>query len=111
MSDIFEWPVDISGTSREVKFAVRTVQFGDGYEQRQAKGLRKKTESWQVSKVGYKAEIDAIEAFLNARAGVKSFIWRRDGAADLRVTVDGYNTTPQGADVWKISFTFKEVLA
>ena len=109
MSDVFSWPVDVSGASREVKFAVRSVQFGDGYEQRQATSLRHKTESWQVSKTDYKVEIDAIEAFLDSHAGVKSFIWRRQGAADLRVTVDGYSASPQGADVWKISFTLKEV--
>ena len=111
MADVFDWPVDAAEAAQEAKYAVRTVQFGDGYEQRQAKSLRRKTQTWAVAKTGLRDEIAAIEAFLDARAGVESFLWRRRGAADLRVTVDGYKKVPLGGLVWEISFTFKEVAA
>lgn len=111
MAEVFAWPVDLSDAAQEVKYAARVVQFGDGYEQRQAKSLKKKSQSWKVSKTGFKTEIEKIEAFLDAHAGVASFWWRRSGAADLRVAVDGYNKVPLGGLVWKISFTFREVVA
>lgn len=68
MADVFDWPVDAAEAAQEAKYAVRTVQFGDGYEQRQAKSLRRKTQTWAVAKTGLRDEIAAIEAFLDARA-------------------------------------------
>ena len=42
----FEFVPDLDGNSAKHKFAVRTVKFGDGYEQRQALSLRPKMRTW-----------------------------------------------------------------
>ena len=46
--ETFGWPVEAKLTA-EHKFAVRTVKFGDGYEQRQALSLRPKLQTWEVT--------------------------------------------------------------
>lgn len=109
--EIFNWPVDLDGTSATVTYNVRTVQFGDGYEQRQATSLRRKKHEWAVTKTGKNLLIDEIVAFLDEHMGLAPFLWRRTGEYDLLVKVDSYTKTPKGGGVWTLSFTMKEVLA
>ena len=54
----------------------RTVQFGDGYEQRLLYGLNQNPKQWQLTFNVADADADTIEAFLNARAAdSESFSW------------------------------------
>lgn len=109
--EVFGWPVDLAGATATVSYNVRAVQFGDGYEQRQATGLRRKKHEWSVSKTGNNRLISEIEAFLDKHMGLTPFLWRRAGSPDLLVKVDGYTKTPKGGGVWTLAFTMKEVLA
>ena len=55
---------------------VRTVQFGDGYQQRLAYGLNQNAKEWRLTFNVSDTDADTIEAFLNARAADNaSFDW------------------------------------
>ena len=55
---------------------VRTVQFGDGYQQRLTYGLNQNPKEWRLSFNVTDADADIIETFLNARAADNaSFDW------------------------------------
>lgn len=64
------------GAQASYKPRVRLVQFGDGYEQRQADGINNKPQTWTLQFSNRNnTETDAIKAFLNARAGAEAFNW------------------------------------
>lgn len=59
-----------------VKPRVRTVTFGDGYEQRQSDGINTRTETWDLRFQNRDdTEAGLIEQFFDLRAGVESFYW------------------------------------
>lgn len=90
---------------------VNIVQFGDGYTQRQPKGLAPRLEHWQVSKVGNKATIDAVKAFLDAHT-VTPFLWRVTSDEPLRQYIaTDISRSPQGGAKWSLSWTMQQVLA
>lgn len=106
----FDWQVNAQATANH-QFEVRTVQFGDGYEQRQAKALRPKRQKWEVSKTGNKALIEEIKAFFDARRGAESFYWTPPDGQKLLVKVVEYREQHLGGLVWEISWKFEEVWA
>ena len=107
----FEFVPDLDGNSAKHKFAVRTVKFGDGYEQRQALSLRPKMRTWELQKTGEKEEIDAIEAFIASTNGVESFHWTPPGGEKLPVKVGEEYTVKNIGGLYRISWQFEEVLA
>ena len=102
--EIFTWKINTEDFSETTKFDVREVQFGDGYQQIQRKGLRTKKREWDASITAKKATIEMIVAFFDRHGGVQSFRWR-----DATVRVAEYNVKPLGGIIYKISFKFKEV--
>lgn len=90
---------------------VSTVKFGDGYEQRFAKGLNTVKRSWPlVFKERELATADAIEAFLIARGGTEAFDWEvPDTEEDVRVKCTGWVRTLTVGNRYNISCTFEEV--
>ncbi len=90
---------------------VRTVQFGDGFSQRTPNGLAPRLEHWQVSKVGPKASIDTVKAFLDAHT-VTPFLWRVTSDEPLRKYIaKGISRSPQGGAKWSLNWTMHQVLA
>lgn len=92
-----------AAVSRKPK--VRSVKFGDGYEQRLAYGINTNPRVWDVRfTFRDNTEADAIEAFLVARNGVETFDWTPpSGAAgkwlcrEWTRTIDRFNqNTVQG---------------
>lgn len=109
---VFDFEPDLSGNGKKVKFDVRVVKFGNGYEQRQQTGLKPAMRTWDLKKTGSKALIDEIEAFFYARKGIQSFYWTPPG--ENRVTVrcaEEYTRDDLGGGFHQISFQFLEVLA
>lgn len=108
--ETFTWPVDLSGASRRRQQPVRTVRFGDGYEQRQPEGIAPALTTWVVSRTAKKAEIDAIEAFL-LRHAAKAFVWTPcDDSRGHYVLDEGSLTRePLGAGLYRLSWTAREV--
>ncbi|WP_096953935.1 phage tail protein [Escherichia coli] len=74
----FHWlPED--GMKTENKPSIKTVRFGDGYEQRSPNGLN---HSLRVFTCDFKVEAnerDSFEEFLARHEGYKSFFWRPPG--------------------------------
>lgn len=54
---------------------VRTVRFGDGYEQRLIFGENQNPKMWDLTWNVSEADADTIEAFLDARGGQENFDW------------------------------------
>ena len=60
---------------------VRTVRFGDGYEQRLTFGVNQNPKMWDLTWNVSETDADTIEAFLDARAGQEHFDWTPLGEA------------------------------
>jgi len=64
------------GAQKTSQPAVRTVRFGDGYEQRLTFGLNQNPKQWDLSWNVSETDADTIETFLDARAeDSASFDW------------------------------------
>lgn len=61
--------------------AVRTVRFGDGYEQRLTFGVNQNPKQWDLTWNISETDADTIETFLDARAGQENFDWTPPGEA------------------------------
>lgn len=106
----FRWQVNARAVATH-QFDVRTVKFGDGYEQRQPNSLRPKRQTWEVSKTGNRALIEEIKAFFDARRGVESFYWTPPDGRQLLVKVAEYREQHLGSMAWEASWKFEEVWA
>ncbi|MDR5801511.1 phage tail protein [Caballeronia sp. LZ001] len=111
MHRTFTWSPSV-GAEGITHFRVHTVQFGDGYSQALADGVRNVTESWPLRFVGDGQEIGAIRAFLEATRGSAPFYWtpplRTRGLFRLDAQ-QGVQTRALGGDLYALSVTFKEV--
>ena len=64
------------GATASIKPAVRSVRFGDGYEQRLVYGINTQPQTWDLRfTVRDAAETAAIDAFLADAAGKDWFYW------------------------------------
>ena len=54
---------------------VRTVRFGDGYEQRTSLGLNQNPKRYNLTFEVSETDADTIETFLEARGGAEHFEW------------------------------------
>lgn len=64
------------GASLKMTPRVRTVAFGEGYEQRAADGINNNLQTWDITfSKRTDTEIEAILAFLTLAGGVSSFDW------------------------------------
>lgn len=71
--------------------------FGDGYQQRVGDGINTISPEWSLTFSRVIADIDAIEAFLEARAGEESFDWTPPGESTaIKVVCPEWGKTPHG---------------
>ena len=103
----FTWCVD-AGATRTTTLKTNTVSFGDGYEQVSSFGINNVRETWQVTKTGRLAEIEAIYQFLIEHGGVTPFYLTLRGETKTYRTVGEISEPHLGADVWQISFNLKQ---
>lgn len=92
-------------------FAVDSVQFGDGYQQRRPAGLSSVTESWDVSWNQLdQQDYDILYRFLMSRRGVYAFLWQPpwDNAAKRWVCTDMSSVRPSALMRGSIQATLKE---
>ena len=104
----FTWCIN-AGASKSTSLKTNVVQFGDGYEQVSSFGINNAHMSWQCSKTAKKPEIDAIERFLLEHKGVTPFYMNIIGDKKTYRTDGDISTSHDGADIWTISFTVKQV--
>ena len=106
--------------TRTVTPNVRTISFGDGYEQRIASGINSLKEEYQVNFTNrQRAEIDAIVETFNIRAGVTKFDFTlpsttQDTAGSaaentIKVVCTNWTQTYVQDDFFTCSATFKRV--
>lgn len=89
---------------------VRSMSFGDGYEQRATFGINTNPRKWDLRFTGKtKAEADDIEYFLDSRKGVENFTWTPPSGASGKWICRGWNRTIVDIDIHEISATFEEV--
>lgn len=87
---------------------MRTASFGDGYIQRVADGINNKPREWSLTFVRPKAEIDAIESFIETNAEV-AFDWTDPDGLVGRWICESWSRSPQGSLVAaSLSATFKQ---
>lgn len=86
MSD-FNW-IPSSGTAPESQFAVKSVKFGDGYEQTAPDGINSVKKRWAVIFENIRAtDAKTIQDFLEGKKGSTSFTWTPPApwATEIRV--------------------------
>lgn len=107
--ETFSWQQSGART-RQAKFSLRTVGFGDGYEQVGAAGLNPVQDTWTISVSGPESLIAEVEEFLDRNGGAgKAFYWNapRKGQVLVRVSEGGYSTSDAGGGVSTVTVTFK----
>lgn len=106
----FDFTPDYSPVKSK-KPEVSTVKFGDGYEQRYPKGINNNPESWSLQfNQREQSEIQAIEDFLDARAGWEAFDWIPPNQVDtIRVKCSQWTRSEEKALRGNITCTFEEV--
>lgn len=93
--------------SREPK--VKTLAFGDGYEQRQKEGLNHNLRSYSLTFSGTTERILQIESFLVRHEGYKAFQWTPRHSLQGKFKCEKWDTE-QRESFWKLSCEFKEVV-
>lgn len=90
----------------------RISNLGDGYTVKTSNGLLNKNRSWDISfKNRPSSVIDTISAFLEDKAGYKSFVWiPPTEATSLRVVCSNWSVIRESEDQQSIVATFREVV-
>lgn len=90
---------------------VLAAGFGDGYQQRVGDGINALQPEWVLSFSREIADIDTIEAFLEARGGEESFDWTPPGeSVAIKAICPEWGKTPHtGLASAGFSATFRQV--
>lgn len=88
---------------------VLTAPFGDGYEQRAGDGINTMPVKWSLTFNAITADIDAIKAFLVARAGVEAFDWVDPNGNSIKVVCRQWGGNITNPVVGGLSATFEQV--
>ncbi|UVL70598.1 phage tail protein [Pseudomonas protegens] len=100
------------GASGEIKHRTWENEFGDGYVQSGGTGINGKSQEWTHQAAGSLEagqELRLMRDFLDRHEGYKSFFWTPPGGTLGRYKVKDYKLDPQGAGLFRISFTMKQV--
>ncbi len=111
MTETFNYCVQL-GSDGEVSQRIWENDFGDGYSQSGGVGINTKSQVWNLTHSGLLApgeELKLVWEFLDRHEGYKAFIWTPPGGVQGRYRCNGYKLRPLGADLWTLSFSFKQV--
>lgn len=101
--DEFIWIPDWNASSNNTP-NISKIEFGDGYMQRQSKGMNPIKVVWNLNfNNRTDAEADALEAFLKARYGVIAFTWTPPGGTQSKWISQPWNRSKASVDVNNIS--------
>ncbi|KMJ43678.1 phage tail protein [Xenorhabdus khoisanae] len=103
--ETFYWSPRTSASST-VDFAIRKVQFGDGYTQVSGDGIHPRSQKWTVDFVGDEPYLRAILAFLDRHQGYQSFIWTPPLSDKGLYRCEGYKTSALGGNKYSLSAEF-----
>ena len=99
------------GASKSSQPTVRTVQFGDGYQQRLTVGINQNPKRWNLTWEVSETDADTIETFLNNRAADNaSFDWTPlDEATSYKWICQEWNKSIPYKNRATITATFQQV--
>lgn len=99
------------GASKAAQPNVRESRFGSGYSQRTTFGLNQDKKVWQLSWSNRTAtDVNSIEDFLEARAGVEAFNWSPpDETTTYKWVCKSWNKTMPYSNLFNIDATFEQV--
>lgn len=106
----FHWCV-APNMSVKVEPKVKTIKFGDGYEQRIKDGINNNLRSYSVTLKLARDEAYLIDEFLSRHGGVKVFLWREPNTHRLIKVKCGSWSLNVTNFVTTITTTFEEVVA
>lgn len=105
----FTWAPDYDAENN-IKPTVETVKFGDGYEQRQARGINISRQNWNLVFSNLdSATMTSITAFLDATNGVTSFDWTPPGGSAGKYVCAGYKNKIGRGNLYTVSTAFMQV--
>ncbi|EOZ3195938.1 phage tail protein, partial [Yersinia enterocolitica] len=114
MPETFTWSPQKGFTaSRAPNVAV--VKLGDGYEQRQVKGINPLMDSYSLTFMGTDGQCNKpnvakqAEAFIKARMAVESFYWTPLDTGDRALYVCRSWSMKKTGPVFELSCTFEQV--
>ena len=106
---VFTWR-PIHGGSKTVTPKVRQVEFGDGYSQRVGDGINIIRPSYSLTFRGFSETINAIDQFLQSRAGVESFTWTPEsGATAAQYLCKSWAVANESFGIKSLTATFERV--
>ena len=105
---IFEFEIDAEPTAT-IDYGVKTIKFGDGYEQRQATRLGRPLESWKVKHTGDIFDISQIKYFLDDHRGLTPFKWIDPFGVQRLIVVNEFDVQQVDGRVWRVEFEMREV--
>jgi phage-related protein len=99
------------GAAQASRPAVRSVKFGDGYEQRLSYGLNTDLKVWNLTfqNITTASKVE-ITGFLEARAGTQQFNWTTPSDDIGSFICQEWDCSIVAADVWTITATFRQVV-
>lgn len=89
---------------------VKTLAFGNGYEQRLKQGLNHNLRSYSLEFSGTEERVKQIESFLDRHEGYKAFHWTPPNSTLGKFKCEKWSV-PQSEGFWRLSCEFKEVIA
>lgn len=90
---------------------VRSVKFGDGYEQRLTYGLNTDLKVWSLTFNNVSTSIkDQITGFLEARGGSQQFNWTTPNNTVGAFVCQEWEVAAVAPSRWTINATFREVV-
>lgn len=99
------------GAQESSRPSVRSVRFGDGYEQRLRYGLQTDLKTWSLNFDNINtSEKDQITGFLQARGGAERFNWTTPHDTVGTFVCEDWSVTVSGPGRWTIAATFREVI-
>lgn len=106
----FQW-AESYGSRVQRRPRTLRAEFGDGYSQRAGDGIHPQLGVWSLVFSGVDEGVaDAIEAFLDARAGVEAFDWNAPGTTALgRYVCPEWTRSYDRYNGSTITATFEEV--
>ncbi|WP_392559397.1 phage tail protein [Orbus mooreae] len=90
---------------------VKTIKFGDGYEQRIQDGINSDLRSYSISLTVRRDEDLWIDQFLTLHAGYKAFLWRNPHThKEVKVKCQSWSVNVMNTTA-TITATFEEVVS
>ena len=97
------------GATENVAPKVKKAQFGDGYQQRTGDGINRTARLWSLTFEGTKADIDAIDLFLETEDGITSFDYTPPCGPAGKFICSGWSSSINQFNNWSLSANFQEV--